>query len=234
MSTTYRRRRLSEPEREQRRNAERERVKEAAEQLLTSEGWQRWVRARSMFRRYSAHNTMLLALDFHLRGIEPEPVAGFRVWLKLGRCVRKGEHGIRIAARVTPKKAEPGAEQTEPQLDKRPVRFTTVSVFDRLSRVRSGRCRRAPEPGMRCRPVPACVARPRQRRRRMATAMACAVVAEPAPGGRRRSGDRALLAGTPGDRSAPTGCRECRHPVPISAISRTDGKLPIAGALHPN
>ena len=53
----------------------------------------------------------------------------FRVWLKLGRCVRKGEHGIRIAARVTPKKAEPGAEQTESQLDKRPVRFTTVSVF---------------------------------------------------------------------------------------------------------
>ena len=129
MSTTYRHRRLSEPEREERRNAERERVKQAAEQLLTSEGWQRWVRARSMFRRYSAHNTMLLALDFHLRGIEPEPVAGFRVWLKLGRCVRKGEHGIRIAARVTPKKAEPGAEQTEPQLDKRPVRFTTVSVF---------------------------------------------------------------------------------------------------------
>jgi hypothetical protein len=77
MSTTYRPRRLSESEREQRRNAERERVKEAAEQLLTSEGWQRWVRARSMFRRYSAHNTMLLALDFHLRGIEPEPVAGF-------------------------------------------------------------------------------------------------------------------------------------------------------------
>jgi hypothetical protein len=138
MSTTYRRRRLSEPEREQRRNAERERVKKAAEQLLTSEGWQRWVRARSMFRRYSAHNTMLLALDFHLRGIEPEPVAGFRVWLKLGRCVRKGEHGIRIAARVMPKKTEPGDEQTEPELDKRPVRFTTVSVFDRLSRVRLG------------------------------------------------------------------------------------------------
>jgi N-terminal domain of anti-restriction factor ArdC len=72
---------------------------------------------------------MLLALDFHLRGIELEPVAGFRVWLKLGRCVRKGEQGIRIAARVTPKKGEPGAEHTEPQLDKRPVRFTTVSVF---------------------------------------------------------------------------------------------------------
>ena len=53
MSTAYRRRRLGEAEREQRRGAERERVKEAAEQLLTSEGWQRWARARSMFRRYS-------------------------------------------------------------------------------------------------------------------------------------------------------------------------------------
>ncbi len=50
--STYRRRRLTDAEREQRRNAERERVKEAAEQLLTSDGWQRWVRARSMFRRY--------------------------------------------------------------------------------------------------------------------------------------------------------------------------------------
>jgi hypothetical protein len=99
MSTTYRRRRLGEAERKHRRTAERERVKEAAEQLLTSEGWQRWVRARSMFRRYSARNCMLIALDFHLRGIEPEPVAGFRTWVKLGRCVRKGEHGIRIAAK---------------------------------------------------------------------------------------------------------------------------------------
>jgi hypothetical protein len=53
-----------------------------------------------------AHNCMLIALDFHLRGTEPEPVAGFRTWLKLGRCVRKGEHGIRIAACVTPEKAE--------------------------------------------------------------------------------------------------------------------------------
>jgi hypothetical protein len=131
-STTYRRRRLSEAEREQRRSAELERVKEAAEQLPTSEGWQRWVRARSMFRRYSAHNCMLIALDFHLRGTEPEPVAGFRTWLKLGRCVRKGEHGIRIAARVTPKKAEQTAEspgeRTERQ-EERPVRFTTVAIF---------------------------------------------------------------------------------------------------------
>jgi hypothetical protein len=197
MSTTYRRRRLSEPEREQRRDAERERVKQAAEQLLTSEGWQRWVRARSMFRRYSAHNTMLLAFDFHLRGIEPEPVAGFRVWLKLGRCVRKGEHGIRIAARVTPKKAEPCVEQTEPQLDKRPVRFTTVSVFDRLSRVRSGGCRRRPSREIRCLPVfpPVLLARASV----TAKGDGCGLRGRRGAGarGRRRSGDRARASPVP-------------------------------------
>jgi len=134
MSTTYRRRSMTEAEREQRRSAEPERVKNAAEQLLTTDGWRRWVQARSMFRRYSAHNCMLIALEFHLRGIEPEQVAGFRTWLKLGRCVRKGERGIRIAARVTPKKTEtgvdqPGSKQTDHERDQRPVRFTTVVVF---------------------------------------------------------------------------------------------------------
>ena len=48
------RRRLSEAEREQRRRADRERVKEAALELLSSEGWQRWVRARQLFHAYSA------------------------------------------------------------------------------------------------------------------------------------------------------------------------------------
>jgi hypothetical protein len=130
---TYRRHRLSDAEREQRRTAERERVKQATEQLLTSEGWQRWVRARSMFRRYSANNCMLIALEFHIRGLAPEPVAGFRTWLKLGRCVRKGEHGIRIAARVTPRNSDPGVEPEDRHAEEhqveRPVRFTTVSVF---------------------------------------------------------------------------------------------------------
>jgi hypothetical protein len=38
---------LNDEEREQRRAQDRERLKEAAEQLLTSEGWQRWVRVRA-------------------------------------------------------------------------------------------------------------------------------------------------------------------------------------------
>jgi hypothetical protein len=133
-NNAYRWNRLTDAEREQRRAAELERAKQAAEQLLTSDGWRRWVRARSMFRRYSANNCMLIALEFGLRGQEPEPVAGFRTWLKLGRCVRKGEHGIRIAAKVTPRKTSDTAELydgsgEDERQQKVPVRFTTVSVF---------------------------------------------------------------------------------------------------------
>jgi hypothetical protein len=45
----------TEQGREQRRARDRERLKVAAEQLLTSEGWQRWVgvRARTGLARYS-------------------------------------------------------------------------------------------------------------------------------------------------------------------------------------
>ncbi len=40
-------RRLSDQERDERRAEHRERLKQAADQLLTSEGWQRWVRVRA-------------------------------------------------------------------------------------------------------------------------------------------------------------------------------------------
>ena len=40
-------RRLSDSEREERRERDRERLKQAAEQLLSGEGWQRWGRVRA-------------------------------------------------------------------------------------------------------------------------------------------------------------------------------------------
>jgi hypothetical protein len=135
MSTAYKRPRLSDAEREQRRIAQRERVKEAAEQLLSSEGWERWVRARSMFTRYSANNSMLLALEFHRRGIAPEPVAGFRTWLKLGRCARKGEVSMKVLAPVPIKTRATdvngaGTGELGDERDDRPrVFFRTASVF---------------------------------------------------------------------------------------------------------
>jgi hypothetical protein len=59
-----RRPKLTEAEREQRRAADRERLKEAAEHLLTSDGWQRWVRLRSRagLARLSLSNQLLVAL----------------------------------------------------------------------------------------------------------------------------------------------------------------------------
>ena len=118
--------RRSEKEREERHRADRERLQRAAEELLTSEGWRRWVRVRATFHSYSAGNCMLLALQCHQRGIEPEHVAGFRTWLKLGRCVRKGEAALRILAPVTVRRREEQDEQT----DKPRVFFKTAFVFE--------------------------------------------------------------------------------------------------------
>jgi N-terminal domain of anti-restriction factor ArdC len=118
-------RRCSEQERE-RRCADRERLRKAAEELLSSEGWARWVRVRSMFRAYSAGNCMLLAYQCHERGIEPHRVAGFRTWLKLGRCVRKGEQALRILAPVTVKERDVHGEET----GEARVFFKTAFVFE--------------------------------------------------------------------------------------------------------
>ena len=50
----HQRPRVTDAEREARRAADRERVTRAAQELLTSDGWARWVRARGMFHSYSA------------------------------------------------------------------------------------------------------------------------------------------------------------------------------------
>jgi hypothetical protein len=91
-------RRLSDSDRDERRERDRERLKHAAEQLLTGEGWQRWVRVRAQggLARLSLTNQLLVALSCP----DATFVAGFRAWLNLGYCVRKGERAIRIVAPV--------------------------------------------------------------------------------------------------------------------------------------
>lgn len=119
-------RRLSEAERAERRRQDRERLQRAAEELLSSEGWQRWVRVRALFYSYSAGNCMLIALQCHERGIVPERVAGFRTWLKLGRCVRKNEKALRILAPVAVKECDQQGEET----GERRVFFKAAFVFE--------------------------------------------------------------------------------------------------------
>jgi hypothetical protein len=116
---------LSEVERAERRAQDRERLRIAALELLPSEGWRRWVRARALFHCYSLHNSMLLAQQCHARGITARRVAGFRTWLKLGRCVRKGEKGLMIFAPIAVKQRD---EDGEPGEEKRIV-FRSAFVF---------------------------------------------------------------------------------------------------------
>jgi hypothetical protein len=122
---------ITDSERAQRRQADRDRLEQAARALLTSEGWQRWIRVRSTngLARYSFGNQILIALQ------RPDAtyVAGFRAFLQLNRCVRKGERAIRILApmSVRAKNSEPveahDAGASEQQ--KRTV-FRAVPVFD--------------------------------------------------------------------------------------------------------
>jgi hypothetical protein len=56
-------RRLSEGEREQRRAEHRERLTRSAEQLLSSDGWQRWVLIRSR------HGLARLCLVISMTGV---------------------------------------------------------------------------------------------------------------------------------------------------------------------
>lgn len=119
-------RRLSEAERAERRRRDRERLKQAAEQLLCSEGWQRWVRVRSQagLGRLSLSNQLLVALA------RPDAtfVAGFKSWLRLGFAVKKGERGIAIIAPLPVKERDRvSGEETGETL----VLFKTVFVFDR-------------------------------------------------------------------------------------------------------
>lgn len=116
---------LSDAERAERRREDRERLHAATEALLSSDGWQRWVRARAVFHSYSLHNSLLLAHQCHARGIQPRRVAGFRTWLRLGRAVRKGEHALRIFAPVAVKDRDEHGEAT----GERRVFFRTASVF---------------------------------------------------------------------------------------------------------
>jgi len=127
-----RKQKLTAEEREQRRVRDRERLKVAAEQLLTSEGWQRWVRvrARNGLARYSVNNQLLIALA------RPEAtfVAGFHAWRALGYAVRKGERAIWILAPMKVKERDrvSGEETGESK-----TFFRAVPVFDR-SQVTAG------------------------------------------------------------------------------------------------
>ena len=119
--------RHTDEQRAERRRQDRERLQQAARELLSSDGWARWVKTRAMFHSYSAGNCMLLAAQCHERGIVPTRIAGFRTWLKLGRNVRKGETALRILAPVTVRERD---QLTGEEAAQRRVFFKIAFVFD--------------------------------------------------------------------------------------------------------
>src|SRR4051812_21564571 len=126
---------LTDQERDARRRADRDRIERAARALLTSDGWRRWIKVRASngLSRYSLNNQWLIALDCAARGITPTFVAGFRAFLDLNRCVRKGEKAIRILAPVTVKPRDTDGQETgESKPFFRPVPVFDVSMTDPL------------------------------------------------------------------------------------------------------
>src|SRR4051812_46089421 len=133
--TSTRRAGLSEAERSERRARNRELTIRAVAQLRTSAGWQAWlrVRARTGLRRYSVRNQLLIALQ------DPQAtrVPGFRAWLALGYCVRKGEKTrIRVWARCEPsrKKLQAWRDSGAEKATKPKAFYRLEAVFDTLSR----------------------------------------------------------------------------------------------------
>jgi hypothetical protein len=120
------RRRLTDEERDERRRADRERLQKSAEQLLSSDGWQRWVRVRSQagLARLSLSNQLLVAIA------RPDAtfVAGFKAWLRLGYAVRKGERAVAI---IAPVPIQDRDKATGAETDNARLLFKTVVVFDR-------------------------------------------------------------------------------------------------------
>lgn len=120
---------LTDEERAARRERDRKRMRQAVERLRTSDGWTGWLRARQRFHRYSMTNLLLILSQ----APDATYVAGFRRWLDLGYCVRKGSTAIWIWTPIPPTKkalAEWRAAGADP--DEKPrTRFSMrPKVFD--------------------------------------------------------------------------------------------------------
>jgi antirestriction protein ArdC len=92
-------------------------------ELGTSSAWLDWLRVQSRFWHYSANNTLLIAMQCP----GATHVAGFRAWLGMGRCVRKGEHGLAILAPIVRRRQAADDGQDDERIV---AGFRLTHVFD--------------------------------------------------------------------------------------------------------
>lgn len=121
---------ITEQERQARRDADRQRTRDAVQALRSSDGWQQWLRLRHHFHQYSLTNQLLIAAAMP----HATRVAGFKAWIKLGYAVRRGEHAvIRIWMPIPPSKNQLAAWEAAgaDPADKPPTRYRLGPVWDR-------------------------------------------------------------------------------------------------------
>jgi antirestriction protein ArdC len=88
-----------------------------------------YLKAMGRFHKYSLGNAILIGFQ------KPDAthVAGFRTWQKLGRHVKKGEHGIAIMAPIVWRRKaalSDNAEDTSESEEETAMAFKTAYVFD--------------------------------------------------------------------------------------------------------
>lgn len=91
---------------------------------LNSDAMKAYLAMQAKFHKYSFGNVMLILHQFP----DASQVAGFQTWKKLGRQVKKGEHGIRIFAPCPYKKVVTDDQGNE--AEKLINFFRVVTVFD--------------------------------------------------------------------------------------------------------
>lgn len=80
-----------------------ETLQQGVEGIMTSEGYQAYLKTMSKFHRYSFMNSLLI----HVQNPDATHVAGYRKWQELGRQVRKGEKAIKIYVPYKRKEEDP-------------------------------------------------------------------------------------------------------------------------------
>lgn len=100
-----------------------DRLAKAIDDVRSSEVFKQYLNVQARFHNYSWHNTWLI----FMQRSDATRVAGFQTWKKLGRFVRKGEHGIMIFAPCPFKREVERDGETEIESG---MFFKPVHVFD--------------------------------------------------------------------------------------------------------
>jgi len=94
--------------------------------LVTSDGWQTYLKVQAKFHTYSFANVMWLMAQGHARDVDVSRFAGYNTWKALGRQVKKGETSFKVLAPMGYKRVDESTGEESFRLRG----FKVVSTFD--------------------------------------------------------------------------------------------------------